>query len=958
MRNSTHLRIGVALSFALASQSAAQALDGPETLLATGQTVTPEAAFGARFVELNPGLKASSSTPPQLDGQPPLSAFIAGQPNATVLSPDGNTLLVLTSGFNRLSDATGKAIPEFSNEYVFVFDVSHHAPVQRQVLQVANTFDGLAFAPDGRSFYVSGGMDDSVHVFALGASGWSESGDPIKLDDVPVFANGAPSQAAGLALNADGSRLVVANYESDSISVIDTASRSVISTLDLRPGKNDPKQAGVPGGEFPYWIAVAGRATAYVSSLRDREVVVVDFAGTPQVTGRIALQGNPNRMILNRANTRLYVASDNADLVSIIDTRSQRVIGAVNTTAPRGLFEGALPTGSSPNSLALSPDERTLYVTNGGANALAVIALADGSSEVKGLIPTGWYPNSVSVGRDGRTLYVVNGKSVAGPNPKNCTRPDTDERPASEYPENCAVASDWSGADNQYDLQLTKGGLLTMPVPRAAELERLTRNVARNNGFRMALNPREQQLIDGLRARIQHVIYVVKENRTYDQVLGDLGSGNGDPSDTQFPQPITPNFHKLAAGFVNLDNFSCAGDVSMDGWQWTTGARTTDANEKAYIVNYAGRGLSYDSEGDPRGTVNVSQPLAVRQIVDPTIPDDPDLLPGPRNEVELDGPAGQLGAGYLWDAALRAGKSVRNYGIFVDEPKSAEPSRDPRSTQTTVAVPSNVALAAYTDPYYRGWDTCVPDFYREQEWATEFDGYVAQSESSGRDMLPSLSLVRLPQDHMGCIGQALDGVDFPEVQQADNDYAVGRLVEKVAASRFAKNTLIFVLEDDAQDGPDHVDARRSTGYVVGAYVKHGAIVSTPYNTVSLLRTIEDVLGLEHLNLHDAGAKPMTDVFDLRQADWSYRAVPSRMLRAETQLPLPAASAEELALRRVKPKHSRGWWVNATRGLDFSKEDINDADRYNRILWKGLMGDRPYPGRKRAAAKLALLEAAR
>jgi hypothetical protein len=167
-----------------------------------------------------------------------------------------------------------------------------------------------------------------------------------------------------------------------------------------------------------------------------------------------------------------------------------------------------------------------------------------------------------------------------------------------------------------------------------------------------------------------------------------------------------------------------------------------------------------------------------------------------------------------------------------------------------------------------------------------------------------------------------------------------------------------VLEDDAQDGPDHVDARRSTGYVVGAYVKHGAIVSTPYNTVSVLRTIEDVLGLEHLNLHDAGAKPMTDVFDLRQADWSYRAVPSRMLRAETQLPLPAASAEELALRRVKPKHSRGWWVNATRGLDFSKEDINDADRYNRILWKGLMGDRPYPGRKRAAAKLALLEAAR
>jgi hypothetical protein len=247
--------------------------------------------------------------------------------------------------------------------------------------------------------------------------------------------------------------------------------------------------------------------------------------------------------------------------------------------------------------------------------------------------------------------------------------------------------------------------------------------------------------------------------------------------------------------------------------------------------------------------------------VDPTIPDDPDLLPGPRNEVEVDGPAGQLGAGYLWDAVLRAGKSLRNYGMFVDVPSKLEPIRDPRATNTEVAIVASAALEPNTDKYYRGWDTCLPDFYRVQEWAKEFDDYAARSAATKHDVLPALSLVRLPQDHMGCFDKSLDSVNTPETQQADNDYAVGMLVDKVAHSRFAGSTLIFVLEDDAQDGPDHVDARRSTAYVIGPYVKHGAVVSTPYNTVSMLRTIEDVLGLEHLNLHDAGARPMTDLFD-------------------------------------------------------------------------------------------------
>ncbi len=226
-----------------------------------------------------------------------------------------------------------------------------------------------------------------------------------------------------------------------------------------------------------------------------------------------------------------------------------------------------------------------------------------------------------------------------------------------------------------------------------------------------------------------------------------------------------------------------------------------------------------------------------------------------------------------------------------------------------------------------------------KEWAREFDGYVASGD------LPALSLVRLMNDHMGSFSQAIDGVNTPETQQADNDYAVGLLVQKVAQSPFASDTLIFVLEDDSQDGPDHVDAHRSTAYVVGPYVKQGAVVSTRYSTVNMLRTIEDVLGLEHLNLHDGGVRPMSDLFDLQQATWSFAAKPSDVLRG-TALPLPPAPAGATA-QRLQPTHDAAWWAEKTKGFDYTQEDRIDADRFNRVLWEGLMGGRPYPARRAA-----------
>jgi YVTN family beta-propeller protein len=946
----------------LAGAGAAVAAPNEPVAIPTGQTITPTAAPGSVFQELNPGLAS-------------LPAFTAGQAVTSTVSPDASTLLVLTSGYNLNVDANGSTVAAQSNEYVFVFDISTGAPVQTQVLTVPNTYVGLAFAPAGDAFYVSGGVDDNVHAFKRSAGAWSESGAPIALHNGPGngITKGIPAlgigpfvgaEAAGVAVSADGKTVAVANYENDSISLVDVAGASVTS-LDLRPGKSDPSKAGVPGGEFPYWVAFKGSQTLYVSSLRDREIVVVTLAGgTPKVSSRIALKGNPTKMILNKAQTRLLVASDNSDSVDIVDTATRQLVGSIDTTSP-----GDAPRvrrGSSPNSLALSPDEETLYVTNAGTNSVAVIELNGGQTggEVTGLIPTGWYPNSVSVSADGRMLYVVNGKSNAGPSPEQCTNVLAGPLQAAGCP-----ASLQNGSSNQYVLQSTKAGLLTLPVPHGHSLARLTGTVADNNGFELELSQNEEAILRGLRERIKHVIYIVKENRTYDQVLGDLSKGNGDPSITQFPLAITPNFHAIASNFVLLDNFYCSGEVSMDGWQWSTAARSIDANDKSTPVNYAGRGLSYDSEGTSRD-INVAFPNnAARSVAlsggaaipgEPPLPlailgftgaplsslADPDALPGTANEVGMDGPAGEPGAGYIWNAALRAGKSLRNYGFFLDLTLESVPGviggigpiRDPFSAKVAVAVATHPDLIAVTDPYFRGFDNVLPDFYRVQEWSREFDQFVAGNN------LPQLELVRVMHDHMGNFDTAIDGVNTPETQQADNDYAVGLIVQKVANSRYAADTLIFVLEDDSQDGPDHVDAHRSTGYIVGPYVKQAVTVSTRYSTVNMIRTIEDVLGLQHLNLHDAGVKPMTDAFDLSQSTWTYKATPSSYLYGTGLAPLlPAPSA---ALTVPTPTHTAAWWAKQTEGMDFSAADRIDADAFNRILWRGLKGDQPYPAAPR------------
>ena len=898
--------------------------------LPTGQTITPTAPPGAQFQPLTIDL-------------PTVGHVTAGQPVTTVLTPDGKQLLVLTSGFNQWRDADGTILRAASTEHLFVYDLSSGAAVFQQALDVPNAFGGLVLAADGETAYVSGGSDDTVLTFERDDKGsWAPAGKPWKLSHtsgnavVKLSAILKPA-VAGLALTANGQFLVAANYQNDSITVI-SAKKSDDderpgAELDLRPGKIDPKDKGVPGGEFPYWVAVKGNETAYVSSVRDREVDVVTLGDKPKLLARLKVKGNPTRILLSKDQLRLYVAEDNADKVDVFDTVTNRMLSsvAVMPAAPQAKHAHALP-GASPNALALSPDGNTLYVTDGGINAVSAITLI-GKPSLLGLMPTAWQPNSVTVSADGKFLYVANGKSVAGPNPRNCMK-------VSKPTEVCPAGLQ-AGGGNQYVLALTTGGLQTVPVPSAVTLKMLSDQVMQNNGIGRQLSDQDRVVMAMLRKNIKHVIYIVKENRSFDQILGDLPGVNGDPSLVQFDSTITPNFHAMASQFVALDSFYDSGEVSGDGWAWSTSARTTDAVEKQIPVNYADRGMTYDEEGTSRG-VNVSLPVSQRKAANPVADDDDNLLPGPGNETAPDGPDGEYQQGYIWNAALRAHLTIRNYGFFLDidryfpqVPASDRIAleRNPASLALRVAYPANADLARYTDPYFRGFDNAFPDYWRIKEWSREFDAYCVNGQ------LPQFETVRLMHDHTGDFALAIDGVNTPETQIADNDYAVGLLVEKVANSPYAGNTLIFVIEDDAQDGPDHVDAHRSLAYVIGPYVKHNAVVSEHYTTVSMIRTMELILGLAPLNVHDSTILPMTAVFDPSVTKWTYQAQVPPMLRS-TKLPLPGDGGPV-----VKPAHDAAYWAQKMKGFDFTAEDKLDTVAYNRILWEGTKGNATYPEKR-------------
>jgi len=958
----------------------------PRQRLATGQYVTPTALHGAVQQFLNPGLPAYPD-------------FVAGEAVRSQLSPDGSTLAVLCAGQNSLIKTDGSTDSAASTQFIFLYDVSgshKRSPLLTQVLKPINSHVGLVFSPDGKQLYAAGGRDDLVRVYNKTARTWAESATiALNHSGVGIGVGVAPN-AGGLAISKDGKTLVVVNNYNDSISVVDTASGTVRYEHDLRPffSGNEGRAGGV-GGTFPFAVVLKGNGTAYITSDRDREVIVIDVGlQKGRLLKRIKLDGNALGLTLDASERRLYVAQDNADQVAVIDTRKNTVIAKIDARAPEGLLpeddshdlkawhenKSARYTGAGTFAVTLSPDGETLYAVNSGSNSIAVIRIKDSDRgwshkndsepddyRVIALIPTAYEPHDVTFSADGSWLYVVNGKSVTGPNPAHLSG-STGSLTEISYPGGNAAANLAAKASNQYQFQLERASLVAAPVPERSDLNDLTVQVAENNFY--AADPESDRAMRFLRRKIKHVIYIVKENRTFDQVLGDLDNGaNGDSSITQFPRRITPSLHGLATQFVTLDNFKDPGDGSMDGWSWSLQGRVTNTETITQQINYAfvNRGLSYESEGSNRGVPVNFATVAERDAVagktgtsnytaaTASLTGGTDnVLTGTGNHASSDAPDDEQG-GYIFRAVLAAGGTVRNYGMLVNNIGSigtkAAPISDPYSVGEVQVRSLSTDLAQFTDVYYRGYDNNYPDLWRYQEWKREFEQY------SSRGNLPNLSLVRLSHDHMGNFSTALGGINTPETQQADNDLAVGLIVQAVARSRFADDTLIVITEDDCQDGPDHLDSHRASTYVAGAYVKQGAVVSTHYSQVNAIRTMEDILGTEHLNLNTAFQPPMTDIFELRpRGKWTYTAEASTVLQTTEVASLVSALGVSYAQGQpVKPQHGAEYWAKATAGFDFSEADQVPTAKFNKILWKGLMGSKPYPEHKHGSQHAAELE---
>jgi YVTN family beta-propeller protein len=943
---------------------------------ATGQFITPLAISGSTQQFLNPGLAAYPD-------------FVAGEAVKSQLSPDGKTLAVICAGQNSLDDAAGNLDTAASTQFIFLYDVSGNnkqSPVLSQVIKQTNSHVGLVFSPDGKTLYSAGGRDDKIYVYGKTSTVWpmwSLSGT-IALGHTAGIGVGVGSNASGLGVSADGKTLVVANNYNDSISVIDTTTRTVRYEHDLRPFfiNNENIQGGV-GGTFPFAVVVKGNKVAYVSSDRDREVIAIDISSSTggQLVSRIKLDGNALGMTFDASTGRLYVAEDNADEVAVIDTSTNIVIAEIDARAPKGVLGGSgndhedgdnqgnghgngnqpVYTGVATFAVTLSRDGRTLYAVNAGANSIAVIPLrGDDGYRVSALIPTAYEPHDITFSSDGTWMYIINGKSVTGPNPKHLTS-STAAITYYTYPVlggNAKAAAD-ARASNQYQFQLEKASLVSAPVPNEQDdLVKLTKIVSANN-FYDNETPGDRKVMDFVSDHVKHVIYIVKENRTFDQLLGDLHNGSeGDPSLAIFGQTITPNFHAIAKQFVTLDNFMDPGDGSMDGWSWSLQGRVTNTETITQQINYAfvNRGLSYESEGTNRnvpvnwGTVaqrdgvaggNGSQySMATASLPGGTL----NVLTGTGNHASSDAPFG-LQNGYIFNAVMNAGGTVRDYGFLVNNIGSigtqANPVIDPHAKGIIQVAALDPSLAPFTDVYFRGYDQNYPDLWRYNEWKREFDQYVVGGN------LPNLTMLRFSHDHMGSFGSALGGLTTPETQQGDDDLSVALVLKAVSESRYASDTVIIVIEDDCQDGPDHVDSHRSTTYVAGPYVKKGAVVSTRYSQVSALRTIEDILGTTHLNLNTAFQRPMADVFDTHSnGQWSFTAVASTYLSATGILGTINVPGLQLAMGPiVKPRHDAAYWDKATAGFDFAEADHVPADKFNRILWKGMKGDVAYPALK-------------
>ena len=756
-------------------------------------------------------------------------------PMSTALSPDGKYLLVLNGGYRPPS---GSVIETSSGR------VTASVPV-------ADGWLGLAISPKGDMVYVGGGSRASLFEFAF-ANGVLTPARTFVV--VPQAQRGAQDFIGDVAFSPDGRLLYAANLYRDSILVVNPQSGMVIG--QFKTGRRPYRILFHPDGK-----------SFFVTHWADGTLGQYDTAGGSPMGQAVRVGAHASDMLWRGGApetvageappyiARIFVAAAHTNHVfslGVTAAKDLNVVESINIAmTPRQ------PMGMTPSALGLSADGKRLFVACSDANAAAVVDIAEGRSRVEGFIPTGWYPTAVRALANG-TLVILNGKGLRSyPNAGNGPNPAKRASPVH--------AGDPAPPAVQYVGRMQTGSASWIEPFTGEQLTAWTARTLANSPYRDEKLDQASPL-----PKIEHVIYIVKENRSYDQVLGDLKEGNGDPALVLFGENSTPNLHKLAREFVLLDNFYVNSDVSADGHNWSTAAIAPDYVQKMWPNKYANRRATYDFEEQ-----------------------DPLSLPP---------------AGYLWTNAAAAGVSMRNFGYMVNN----KPNAPPGAEQITGL--RDPVLAKVTNPLYRGFDLNFPDVERTKVFLNE----LAEYEKTGN--MPRLILMRLGNDHTS--GTAA-GKIAPLSAAADNDYAVGLLVEGVSKSRFWASTAIFILEDDAQNGPDHVDSHRSPAFVISPWVKRHAVDSSMYNTTSMLRTMEFLLGLRPMTHFDAGARPMTAAFQSQPNPAPYTSEKPRISLDEKN---PAATAA--AARAVH--------------MNFEEADENDDDELNDILWRAIRKDAPPP----------------
>jgi DNA-binding beta-propeller fold protein YncE len=821
------------------------------------------------------------------------------RPQAVVLSPDGK-LLVTAGKTNELVviDPVAAAI----QQRVALPDASGtpQAPVSEQVLNPDKedqlSFNGLIFSPAGDRIYMSN-VDGPINVFDVTADGKIS---PLRFWTLPTA--GAPGRKpeipCGLATSEDGSKLYVCGNLSNRLLELDTQSGKTLRTFDVGVAPYDVVIAGGKayvsnwGGRRPGpgdLTGPAGRGTTVrVDPVRhianEGSVSVVDLK-QGKVVKEVLTGLHASGLAKSRAHRFIVCCNANSDHLSVIDTQSDAVVATIWAKP-----NAADLLGAAPNAAAFDASGRRLYVANGSQNAIAVIAFEAEEPErsrLLGMIPVGWYPGAVLVDDARGVVVTANIKGLPRQPRRN---EDTGAKGFNSH---------------QYF-----GSLSLVPIPSAEDLAKLSERVARNlRAPRIAqalLRPRPNQPARPIPQRIgepspiKHVVYIIKENRTFDQVFGALGRGNGDASLCVFGREITPNHHKIAEQFVLLDNAYCCGILSADGHQWSTTAYSTDYMEKSFA-------------GFPRS------------------------YPDGMGENEKDALA-YSPAGFIWDAAIKHGKTLRNYGEFMepavrwrDKVKKGTPDfltcyrawKQGTNEVIFESLPSVASTGPFSPTTYVGWEMSVPDQFRADFILKELAEYEQKGE------FPNLVIICLPNDHTSGTSP---NCPTPAACMADNDLAFGRLVDAFSHSRFWPHMAIFAIEDDPQAGWDHVSGYRTIAFCVSPYVKRGAVVSTQYNTTSILRTIGQILGMPPMNQFDASASPMAECFQDTADLTPYTAAAATIALDQMN---PAAKAISDPVLRED--------AIVSASLNFRQVDRAPEDVLNRILWRAMRGSGdPYP----------------